>query len=152
MTDVFQFSHVMREKLIALVRGLSIDQLNKIPEGLNNNIAWHIGHIVVSTEILCYQRSGVQPDKVIYLADKYKNGTRPESFIEQAEVDDLLSRLITSLQEIEADYAKGFFTKMTPYTTHTFGFEIPNIEGVFECCTHHDLLHCGNMNIIKKLV
>jgi len=152
MNNTFQFSYAIREKLKTLIQSLDIEQLNKIPEGLNNNIAWHLGHIVVSTEILCYQRTGVQPGKEILWADKYRNGTRPESFISQEEINILLERLSSSLQAIEADDAQGLFASITPYATHTFGFELKDKEAVFACCSHHDLLHYGNVTTTRKLV
>lgn len=152
MNDFFQFSYAIRAKFATLVKTLSIEQLNKIPAGLNNNIAWHLGHIVVSSEILCYHRTGVQPEKEIEFADKYRNGSKPESFIEQAEIDSLIARLTTSLKEIETDNAKAIFSTITPYATHTFGLELKDIDAVFECCSHHDLLHYGNVTTMRKLV
>jgi hypothetical protein len=152
MANSFAFAVSMRERLGSLIRTLSIEQLNKIPEGLNNNIAWHLGHIVVSSEILCYHKTGTLPEKEIKLADKYRNGTKPESFIEQEEIDYLLSRLMVSLHEIEVDRANGLFPKIVPYSTHTFGFGLKDMDDVIACCSHHDLLHCGNMMTMRKLI
>ena len=60
--NVFKYIRRNRELFLELVNSLSIEQLNKIPEGFNNNIAWNFGHIVVTTQTLCYVRSGVKPD------------------------------------------------------------------------------------------
>ncbi len=152
MSTSFQFSYAIREKLAVIVKGLSIDQLNAIPQGLNNNIAWHLGHMVVSTELLCYHRTGAMPEKEIPLADKYRNGTRPEAFITQQEVDALLGRLLTSLKAIEEAHANGSFATITPYSTVTFGFELKDFIDVMACCSHHDLLHYGNVLTMRKLV
>lgn len=152
MIKNFRYAYIIRKKLIDIVQSLSIEQLNKIPEGFNNNIAWHFGHLVVSTEILCYVRSNVQPERVILLSDQYKNGSKPDHFISKEEIDFLLSRTLISLHEIEADYKNGVFEGMVPYSTHTFGFEIENIEDVFECCSYHDTVHFGSVTAMRKLV
>lgn len=148
----FQFAIAIRNKIADKVSKLTIEQLNKIPGGCNNNIAWQLGHLVVSSEILCYQRTGVQPEKNIPSADKYRNGSRPESFIEQSEIDDLLRRLLKSYNVIIEDYNNGTFKNIIPYATHTFGVEMTTIEEVFSVCSHHDVLHAGQISIMERMV
>ncbi|MFT4062905.1 MAG: DinB family protein [Edaphocola sp.] len=148
----FEYALPIREKLTETVKSLSLEQLNKIPEGCNNNIAWHLGHIVVSTELLCYHRTGCKLNREIPMVEKYRNGTRPEKLVHQVEIDYLLSRLLVSLEEIKKGYIAGLFAGMKPYSTHTFGLEMHSIEEVFEACSHHDLLHAGCITIMKRLV
>lgn len=148
----FQFATATRKKIADKVSKLSIEQLNKIPAGCNNNIAWQLGHLVVSSEILCYHRTGAQPDKEIALADKYRNGSKPESFIEQSEIDILLHRLLSSYDAILEDHGKGIFKNIKPYATHTFGVEMTTIEEVFSVCSHHDVLHAGQISMMERWV
>jgi hypothetical protein len=148
----FQFAIAIRNRIADKISKLTIEQLNKIPTGCNNNIAWQVGHLVVSSEILCYHRTGAQPDKEIALADKYRNGSRPESFIEQSEMDDLLKRLLNSYDAISEDYNKGTFKDITPYATHTFGVEMTTIEEVFNVCSNHDALHAGQISIMERMI
>jgi len=152
MIKEFRYAYVIRKKLIDLVQSLSVEQLNTIPKGFNNNIAWHFGHLLVSTEILCYVRSGVMPEKRIEFAEQYKNGSRPETFIPQEEINFITAKMLSSLDDIELDYHNGVFQGIVPYSTHTFGFEIKTIEEVFECCAYHDTVHWGNVLAMKKLV
>jgi len=152
MNQHFAFAKAIRNNIAETVKSLALEQLNKIPEGCNNNIAWHLGHILVSTELLCYIRSGVKLNQEIPLQEKYRNGTKPETFIQQTEIDYFLSRLLPSLVAIESDYAKGMFVTVKPYATHTFGIEMSTIETVFQACAHHDVLHAGCIGIMRKLV
>lgn len=152
MQEHFIFSKSIRSKIIPLYRSLSIEQLNKIPGGFRNNLAWHLGHIVVSTEALCYIRSSVNPQKEIPHFDKYKNGSVPEAFIEQRETDYFLDNLLPSIEAIEADFQKGIFKEVQPYATHTFGVELSDIQTIFSCCSHHDVLHYGHMQAMRKLI
>lgn len=146
------YARVVRQKTVDLITTLSIEQLNVIPTGFRNNIAWHLGHLVVSTQLLCYVRTGVQAEGLIKFADKYRNGSKPESFIEQNEIDELSSLLLSSIDNIEADYQKGVFNTIESYSTHTFGLPLQNIEDVLVCCAMHDTVHWGNIMSMKKVI
>lgn len=146
------YARTIREKFLQGISTLSTEQLNAIPAGMNNNIAWQLGHLVVSTEILCYVRSGVQADRSIALADQYRNGTKPEAWISAEEIVTLKERLLSSIDTVEQDYNKGVFRNVQPYTTHSFGIQLHTIEDVLECCTLHDTLHWGNVSMMKKIV
>lgn len=152
MKDYFVFAKAIRGKIIKLIDALSIDQLNQIPQGFRNNIAWHIGHIVVSTELLCYHRTAVDTAKVIPFEADYKNGSVPKEWISQDEIYFFKERLAASLREIEKDYVSGIFSAIQPYATLTFGVELTNIEAVFDCASHHDLLHFGHIQAMTKLL
>ncbi|MFC3559076.1 DinB family protein [Pedobacter jamesrossensis] len=77
MNDVFKFINDSRQAFIKFLDGLTIEQLNHMPEGYNNNIIWHFGHVVVSTKALCYLRTGIlkQPSDILFY-EFYKSGTR----------------------------------------------------------------------------
>lgn len=151
-TQSFAYARVVRQKILDLIAPLSVAQLNQIPEACNNNIAWHLGHLVVSTQLLCYVRTGVQADKEVKYAEMFKNGTRPDGFFDGSLVEDLKKQLIESIDVLEQDYKNGLFGTIQPYSTHTFGLQLLSIEDVLECCALHDTLHYGNIIMMKKSV
>jgi hypothetical protein len=51
-TAQFNIIRQNREAFIRLLDGLIIEQLNEIPAGFNNNIAWNFGHMIVATNDL----------------------------------------------------------------------------------------------------
>ncbi len=146
------YARVVRKKMVAVVDSLSLEQLNQIPVGCNNNIAWHLGHLVVSSQLLCYVRTGVDAARLVPFAEQYRNGTKPEARIEQSEIDELKSSLLKSIDAIEQDYQQGVFGKTEAYTTHTFGLMLHNIDDVLECCALHDTLHLGNVMMMIKML
>lgn len=146
------YARVVRTKMLSIVDSLSLEQLNQMPVGCNNNIAWHLGHLVVSSQLLCYVRTGVDANREVPFADKYRNGTKPEAWIEQNEIDELKSLLLTSIDAIEQDYQQVVFGKIEAYTTHTFGLMLHNIDDVLECCALHDTLHLGNVMMMIKML
>ena len=78
MNEIFEFIINSRQAFIQLIDSLSIEQLNKIPDGYNNNIIWNFGHIVVSTQTLCYVRTGILTDtNAVKFNEFYKKDTRP---------------------------------------------------------------------------
>lgn len=142
----------VRGKIAAQLEGFSAAQLNEIPKGLNNNLIWQLGHLVVSTELLAYLRSQAMPEKVVPLAEKYRMGTKPESFVSEAEISELKARFFTSIDQLEADYRAGLLAAAQPFATMTFGITANNIEEILQMCFWHDTLHWGNINVIRKLV
>lgn len=152
MNDLFAFALVARRKFAQWAEELSTEQLNTIPEHFKNNIAWHLGHIVVSTEILCYLKTGIELERKIENLEQYRHGSKPEAYIPAKEISRLKERLFTSLEEIKSDYETGKFINIQPFQTMTFGFEMSDITTVLQCCTHHDLLHLGQAGAMSKLV
>jgi len=153
MTDlVFQYIRQTRKVFIELVNGLSNDELNTIPEGFRNNIAWNFGHIVVSTLALCYRRTQVQPDRQIQFVEAYAKGTQPEHWISDSEIHALKSQALNTIDLIEQDYKNGVFATVAPYSTATFGLEMDTIEEVLVMSLAHDNLHLGYATALRKAV
>ena len=61
--------------------GLTIEQLNKVPDGFNNNLVWNYAHIVASMQMLCYLRAGLPARLDEEFVHAYKIGTKPEKFV-----------------------------------------------------------------------
>lgn len=141
-----------REVFIELLDGLTLEDINRIPAGFRNNIGWNFGHMVVSTQGLCYRRTNVQPDREIPFESAYAKGTVPTYAITTEELATLKSQAIASIRQIEEDYQKGVFNAITPYSTATYGLEMDTIEQVLTVTLAHDNLHLGYANALKKAV
>ncbi len=152
MSSPFLYIKSLREKLPSLYQSFSIEQLNSIPSGFKNNLAWQLGHIVNTPLILCYHRTAVAPQIEIPFLDAYKNGSKPEAFIDQATIQYFLEQLVPSLEVIEQDYKQGLFHQVAAATTHTFGVPMQCIEDYFDCINMHEALHYGQLSQMKKLI
>ncbi|MND86209.1 DinB superfamily protein [compost metagenome] len=153
MQETFKFILQARQKFIELVDSLSIEQLNKIPTGFNNNIIWNFGHIVVSTQTLVYVRTGVKADTswVKYNED-YRKDTKPTRFVEQAEIDELKAIAMQSIEQIAKDYENGVFGEITSFSTATYGYPMNTVEDVIALTSGHDNVHYGYALAQRKLV
>jgi hypothetical protein len=150
MQAQFKLLNNTRGHFIKLAQGLTIAQLNQIPNGCTNNIAWNLGHILASQSGLCYRLAGVPT-----LTDKdtwstFKIGTKPERLYTQAEVDSIIAQLQTTAVQMEQDYNNGVFKTYTPYVA--VGFELNTIEDAITYNNIHEAYHYGVASAIKKLV
>lgn len=144
-------SRQTRRNFIELVNSLSVAQLNEIPAGLNNNIIWNFGHIVVTQQLLCYVLAGVSPKMDQVLIDKYRKGAKPEDIVDQAEIDTLKLLAASLLDELEVDLGTDLFSNYKTYPT-SYGFELTNIDDAVEFFAVHEAMHYGIALSIKKLV
>lgn len=153
MDKIIELIKASRTKLLSLVEELSTEQLNHIPTGFKNNLAWQMGHLVVSQQILCYKLAG-QPfiieDELI---DLYKNGSKPERAFSAAEIAQMKSYLLSTIDQLEIDLQNGTFDNYTPYTISTYpGFTLNNVNDAVTFIVSHDGLHYGCSLGLKKLV
>jgi len=151
MNETFKFIIDSRKAFIRLIDELTIEQLNEIPAGFNNNIIWNFGHIVVTTQTLCYVRTGILQDaNAVKFNEFYKRDTRPTYLVTEDEVAELKEIALESIEKIKLDYNSGFFPGITPFSTSTFGVEITSIEEVLTTTVGHDNLHFGYALAQKK--
>ena len=153
MNEIFDFIVNSRKAFIQLIDGLTMEQLNKIPDGYNNNIIWNFGHVVVSTQTLCYVRTGILAyASSVKFNEFYKKDTRPTYTVTEQEVAELKALALDSIEKIKEDYTNGVFAKITPFSTLTYGVEMKSIEEVLITTIGHDNVHHGYAWALKKVV
>lgn len=152
MKETFKYIIQARKAFIELVDGLSLEQLNHIPNGFNNNIIWNFGHIIVATQGLCYLRTGVKPDYRIKYGPAYAKGTKPAYTVSEEEAEDLKALAIQTIEQIERDYQTGLFATITPFATDTYKEIMPTIEDVITTTVGHDNLHFGYALAQRRLL
>ncbi|NBA87795.1 DinB family protein [Emticicia sp. CRIBPO] len=140
-----------RKKLLGYLDGLSIEQVNTIPEGFNNNLAWHVGHLLASQQILCYRFSNNEPAIDDEIIDRYKNGTKPESFVDTDEFERLKAYLTTTLDIMEEDIENNIFSQFKAFNTTFFdGLRFESFEEIITYLPVHEGLHLGFCMALKR--
>ncbi|RYE26375.1 MAG: DinB family protein [Sphingobacteriaceae bacterium] len=142
---------IVRTTLLTLIEDLTTEQLNKIPEGFNNNIIWNVAHLTAAQQGLCYKRAALQPVVQEKYLSPYLPGTKPEHFVDAAEIETIKILLLSTIDELESDYKKSFFTNYTAFTTR-YGVEISSIDDAIHFLPFHEGLHSGAIMALKKLV
>lgn len=140
-----------RKLFAQLIDSLTIEEVNTIPPGFNNNIIWNFGHVIVSQQILCYKLAGL-PLKIDQSYPlKYSKGTKPETFFDNIELDYLKEQAVTNINELLEDLKQNLFINFTPYTT-SFNVSLNKIEDAVKFLTMHEGLHLGYAMAIKRAI
>ena len=129
---------------------LSLEDLNKIPDGFKNNIIWNIGHIVVTEQLLLYRLSGMPTLVSDEMIEKYKIGTKPEAFVTQEEVDEISELLFSTIKKTQEDYNNNKFENYKEYTVSTTGNTLKNIDDAISFSLFHEGIHLGYILALKK--
>ena len=140
-----------RKIFLNFLNSYSIEQLNRVPPGFNNNLIWNIGHVIVVQQLLVYKGSGLPAYVSNELIERYKPGSRPLTEITQAEVDELKELLISLIAKTETDLSNGIFSSYHERTTTT-GFHLATVEDAVVFNNFHEGMHLGYLMSIRKLV
>jgi len=147
----FEVYRQTRKNILFFLDELTEEQINTIPAGFSNNIAWNLGHIVVTQQLLFYKNANAEMKVPTTWVEKYRKGTKPETKVTLEEFENIKSILVSSINQAEKDYVAGVFKHYTPYST-SFGVQINTIEDVIRFIYAHEGFHWGIIVALKKLV
>jgi hypothetical protein len=134
-----------------MLDALSVEQLNAIPKGYNNNIVWNAGHMLVVQQLLVYRLSYLEPRISEELIAQFSKGSKPEKGYSSTEIEQIKTLLTQSVTWLEEDYAKGIFTNFKTYTTG-YNATLSSVEEAIMFNNVHESMHLGYAMAIRKLV
>ena len=140
-----------RKLFMQLIDGLSIEDINMIPSGFNNNIIWNFGHVIVSQQILCYKLAGLPLKIDPSYALKYSKGTKPEIFIDANELEFLKEQSLSLIDELVVDMEHNLFANFTLYQT-SFNVPLTNVADAVKYLTMDEGLHFGYAMALNKVI
>ena len=149
--QTFDITKTSRGLFAQILENYTLEQLNKIPVGFNNNMIWNIGHIVSTQQTLVYKLSGIETLVSDEFIAKYRKGTKPEGDVLQAEVDAIKALLFETIKKTEQDYNNKIFKTYTEITT-SLGFVLKNVEEALNFNNFHEAAHLGIIMSIRKFV
>jgi len=130
---------------------LSLLELNKVPDGFNNNIIWNIAHVIVTQQLLVYNLSGLPTIASKEMIDSFRKGTRPLRDLNQAEVDAISNLLFSTIEKTKDDYDSKLFQTYNQYTVTTKN-TISNVEEAIEFNNFHEGIHLGYILALRKSI
>ena len=151
MGDTFAITRTSRKILAKFLEDYTLEQLNKVPHGFNNNLIWNIAHIVVVQQMLVYNLSGLTMMVSREMVDAYKRGAKPERDVTQSEVQVIKSLLTETIDQTEKDLKAGIFKTYNEFTTMT-GFNLKSAEEAMAFNYYHEAVHTGVMMSIRKFI
>ena len=143
-----------RLKILALVEGLSAEQLTTIPPGFRNHMLWNAGHLAVALQSLCYKMSGLPILLPAEAPAQFGKGTDPSGWGTSTPLPDpeaVLAWLLPGVEALERDIARGVFVTYTPYET-SMGNVLTSLPEALDHVLWHEGLHFGTLLAMRKLV
>ncbi len=129
----------------------SLEELNKVPEGYNNNIIWNIGHIIVTQQRIVYSLSGLPMTISEEMATMYMKGTKPERDVTADEVKEIKELLFSTIDQTEEDFRKEIFVNYKEYPT-SIGYTLTSARESMDFNNYHEGLHLGIIMSLRKFL
>lgn len=127
----------------------TLEELNKVPKGFNNNLIWNIAHTIVTQQLLVYSLSGVTPLVPQEMIDMYRKGTKTERDVTLAEVETIKDLLFSTIEKTKEDYKNGVFKTYNEYTVSTKS-TLTNVDEAIDFNNFHEGIHLGYILALKK--
>ena len=147
----FKILKATRENILKTIDGLTVEQLNKIPTGFNNNIAWNLGHLWVTQQLLCYRLSGMDISMENEMVIKYRKGSKPEEAISASEIEMIKNAFLKQVEQLETDFKNDIFKEYKTYMT-SYNVELSSTAEAISFNNVHEALHLGSIMALKHLV
>lgn len=151
MEKQFEILRKTRQHLLDITGDLSIDQLNEVPAGFNNNIAWNIAHMLASQQGVCYLRAGLPLVIEPSFFEQFKPGTRPEAAMDLQQLEEVRGLFLSLIDDLENDYKAGKFNNYTPWVNR-YGIELANIGDTIAFIIFHEGLHLGYIMALRHVI
>ena len=151
MEKQFEILKANRLIILKVIENLSLEQLNKIPEGFKNNIAWNVAHLPVIQQLLCYKLSGLKMAVSKEMVEKYQKGTAPNTNMTIKELDEVKKSYLSQIDTFKDDYKNNIFKAYDTYPTSA-NVTLFNISDAIEFNNFHEGIHLGYILALKKLV
>lgn len=151
MQKHFEILKLSRQYIFKNIETFSVEQLNKIPDGFNNNIVWNIAHLVVTQQLICYKLSGLECDVSEEMIEKFQNGTAPILAVSKEEFESISTQFLSLPEKLEQDFNKGIFKNYNEYTLSS-QLTLNSINDGIVFNTYHEGIHLGIILQLLKLV
>jgi hypothetical protein len=149
MDWAFDIAIKNRKLLESFIEKHTLEELNKVPEGFNNNIIWNIAHTIVTQQLLVYNLSGRPMLLSEEMVAAYRKGTKTERDLSQDQVNVVKGLLFSTIDKTKEDYDNKFFQSYTKYTVSTKS-TLSNVEEAIDFNNFHEGIHFGYILALRK--
>jgi hypothetical protein len=107
--------------------------------------------LISAQQSICYIRSGLDSILGEDFVNAYKPGTKPEKFVDAAEIERIKQLFFSTLDQLETDYNSNVFKGYTSVTTR-YGVTLNNIDDGINFLPFHEGYHMGVIMGLKRLI
>lgn len=141
----------LRKFLLSITDHLTLEQLNHIPAGCSNNIAWNLGHLVATQQGICYKRAGIDMHVEERFFETYRSGSKPDRPFTAEDIAEIRSLFLSTIDQLEADLKTDIFAGYTPWSTR-YNVSMNNVDDAVTFLLFHEGYHMGMISVLSKLV
>ena len=149
MDWAFDITNKNRAIFKTFLETFTLEEINKVPKGFNNNIIWNIAHTIVTQQLLVYNLSGLPMLLTNDMVEKYRKGTKPEQDVTWAEVDLIKGLLFSTIEKTKEDYNNNVFETYNEYTVTTKS-TLTNVDEAIDFNNFHEGIHLGYILALKR--
>jgi len=139
-----------RGMFMKIVSNLDEKTIDVQPEGFNNTIRWHIGHVLTTAEQMMFgfpERSSHLPATYI---DMFKMGSRPSEWgTDIPKLEELIGYLESQASRIR-ELPNELFSQKLPFQFPME--EIQSFGDMYEFMLFHEAYHLGQIQAMKRIV
>jgi len=147
----FNVLRTTRRNILNATEGLSLEQINTIPAGFSNNIAWNLTHLIATQQLLVYGLSGTPFVVDTDLIETYRKGTKPQKQVTVSEWELYKKLLLTTVDQAEQDYNNGILGSDFKVYTTSYNITLNSLENAITFNNVHEGLHYGTIRALLKL-
>jgi hypothetical protein len=139
----------VRKNTLALLEPFPAEELNQIPPGFSNNLIWNAAHMLVTQQLLTYQRSGLPAAVSGDWIERFRKGSKPDQRVGPEEIRAIKKALQESPDWLQQDIEQGRFQTFEPYQT-SYGVQLHSFNEAVVFNNIHENLHLGYMMALRK--
>ena len=153
MITTIQQLRLARMHMIGRVKRVEDTQWDFQPEGFNNNIRWHAGHIFVTMETLIQQGVKSYEPRYPEWIPLFVDGTSPEQWKDIVPTSEELLKALREQPEWVTAFLQGKMSdKMSePLVIGDNIMTIDDVEGIIQFIAWHEGVHAGVIDALSKL-
>jgi len=145
-------AEIVRSLTLAAVQAMHEEEADVQPEGFNNTIRWHLGHIYLVQERLAFHYAGFPVDAPQPYIDLFGNGTKPADWTTAPpSLAELGSRLTEQPGRIRTLLGEKLHEPpAVPFSR--FEGKLDTIGAILGYSLYHEGLHLSSIKTIKRLI
>ncbi|MBD3108007.1 DinB family protein [Bacillus sp. AGMB 02131] len=147
MSKQFQLTRGM---LLDFVNGLNEETAKVQPKGFNNNIHWHIGHLLVTAESFMFGYPKNADNVPAEYAALFGFGTKPADWQGDVPSIETLAGALKEQAGRLAELPESCFVHPLPFKFPKEG--IDTVGDLYDLMLHHEAEHLGQMKAMKRIV
>jgi hypothetical protein len=131
------------------IEGLSTEQLLHVPDGMDTNILWGLGHVTFSHDRMLYEPSGLKSPLPHYFEEFFQSGTPSAAWPRTPDIDDVLSHFQNQLARTQRDLKAGVFARYAPVRI-AIGVRVRSLQEALSFNATHEGFHAGVISTIRE--